>query len=34
MFYLGAPLALSERLSDAERGAGFTRFSAFQMTGI
>lgn len=34
MFYLGAPLALSERLTDAERGPGFTRFSAFQMTGI
>ena len=34
MFYLGAPLALSERLTDSERGPGFTRFSAFQMTGI
>ncbi|MCU5774592.1 MFS transporter [Erwiniaceae bacterium BAC15a-03b] len=34
MFYLAAPLALSERLTDAERGPGFTRFSAFQMTGI
>ncbi|WP_448130222.1 MFS transporter [Stenotrophomonas rhizophila] len=34
MFYLGAPLALSERLTDSARGAGFTRFSAFQMTGI
>lgn len=34
MFYLAAPLALSERLSDAERGTGFTLFSAFQMTGI
>ncbi|QGR09387.1 MFS transporter [Pantoea phytobeneficialis] len=34
MFYLGAPLALSERLNDAERGSGFTLFSAFQMTGI
>ena len=34
MFYLSAPLALSERLTDTERGPGFTRFSAFQMTGI
>lgn len=34
MFYLGAPLAMSERLDDSERGPGFTRFSAFQMTGI
>ncbi|MEG3131822.1 MFS transporter [Pantoea cypripedii] len=34
MFYLAAPLALSERLTDAERGSGFTLFSAFQMTGI
>jgi len=34
MFYLGAPLAFSERLTDTDRGPGFTRFSAFQMTGI
>lgn len=34
MFYLAAPLALSERLTDRERGPGFIRFSAFQMTGI
>lgn len=34
MFYLSAPLALSERLTDDERGAAFTRFSAFQMSGI
>ncbi|RLK55991.1 MFS transporter [Stenotrophomonas rhizophila] len=34
MFYLGAPLALSERLTDSARGTAFTRFSAFQMTGI
>ena len=34
MFYLGAPLALSERLADTERGPAFTRFSAFQMIGI
>lgn len=34
MFYLGVPLALSERLDDQQRGPGFTRFSAFQMTGI
>ncbi|GGE03164.1 MFS transporter [Aureimonas endophytica] len=34
MFYIGAPMALSERVSDAERGAWFTRFGAFQMAGI
>ncbi|MNO45196.1 Major Facilitator Superfamily protein [compost metagenome] len=34
MFYLGAPLALSERVTDRERTSNFTRFSAFQMTGI
>ncbi len=34
MFYIGGPMALSERLTDTERGPGFTRFSAFQMTGI
>ena len=34
MFYIGAPMALSERISDAERGHWFTRFSAFQMIGI
>jgi MFS family permease len=34
MFYIGGPMALSERISDAERGQWFTRFSAFQMTGI
>jgi MFS family permease len=34
MFYLAAPLSLSERLSDEERGSGFMLFSAFQMTGI
>jgi len=34
MFYLAAPMALSQRLTDAQRGAGFIRFSAFQMTGI
>jgi MFS family permease len=34
MFYIGGPMALSERITDAERGPWFTRFSAFQMTGI
>jgi MFS family permease len=34
MFYLAAPMALSQRLTDAQRGTGFIRFSAFQMTGI
>lgn len=34
MFYMRGPMALSERLTDTERGPGFTRFSAFQMTGI
>lgn len=34
MFYIGAPMALSERVSDADRGHWFTRFSAFQMVGI
>jgi MFS family permease len=34
MFYIGGPMALSERVTDAERGQWFTRFSAFQMAGI
>ncbi|WP_028696922.1 MFS transporter [Pseudomonas cremoricolorata] len=34
MFYLGAPMALSERIDDHQRGPVFTRFSAFQMSGI
>ncbi|CAM3762012.1 MFS transporter [Rouxiella silvae] len=34
MFYISAPMALSERITDAERGNWFTRFSAFQMAGI
>lgn len=34
MFYIGAPMALSERVSDADRGFWFTRFGAFQMAGI
>ncbi|MCP2231366.1 MULTISPECIES: MFS transporter [Erwinia] len=34
MFYIGGPMALSERITDAERGHWFTRFSAFQMAGI
>ncbi|HEY4143949.1 MFS transporter [Pinirhizobacter sp.] len=34
MFYIGGPMALSERITDAQRGPWFTRFSAFQMTGI
>jgi MFS family permease len=34
MFYIGGPMALSERITDANRGHWFTRFSAFQMAGI
>ncbi|WP_338883419.1 MFS transporter [Xenorhabdus sp. TH1] len=34
MFYISGPMALSERISDADRGYWFTRFSAFQMAGI
>lgn len=34
MFYIGGPMSLSERITDAERGQWFTRFSAFQMAGI
>jgi MFS family permease len=34
MFYIAGPMALSERITDAERGQWFTRFSAFQMAGI
>jgi MFS family permease len=34
MFYLAAPMALSERVSDLDRGFWFTRFGAFQMAGI
>lgn len=34
MFYTGAPMALSERVTDADRGFWFTRFGAFQMAGI
>lgn len=34
MFYIGAPLALSERVTDADRAYWFTRFGAFQMAGI
>ncbi|CDL82097.1 MFS transporter [Xenorhabdus szentirmaii] len=34
MFYISGPMALSERISDADRGHWFTRFSAFQMAGI
>ena len=34
MFYLAAPLAVSERVTDADRGFWFTRFGAFQMAGI
>ena len=33
-FYLAAPLALSARVSDQDRGFWFTRFGAFQMGGI
>lgn len=34
MFYIGGPMALSERVNDHERGSWFVRFSAFQMAGI
>lgn len=34
MFYIGAPMALSERVTDADRTYWFTRFGAFQMAGI
>ncbi|MDC9593755.1 MFS transporter [Xenorhabdus sp. IM139775] len=34
MFYISGPMALSERVTDADRGHWFTRFSAFQMAGI
>ncbi|WP_246792554.1 MFS transporter [Burkholderia perseverans] len=34
MFYLGAPLALSERIADHERARWFSHFGAFQMAGI
>ncbi|SFB70354.1 Predicted arabinose efflux permease, MFS family [Bosea sp. CRIB-10] len=34
MFYLAAPIAVSERVSDLDRGFWFTRFGAFQMAGI
>ncbi|MCV9935259.1 MFS transporter [Boseaceae bacterium BT-24-1] len=34
MFYLAAPMAVSERVSDLDRGFWFTRFGAFQMAGI
>lgn len=34
MFYLAAPMAVSERVSDADRGFWFTRFGVFQMAGI
>jgi MFS family permease len=34
MFYLAAPVAVSERVTDADRGFWFTRFGAFQMAGI
>jgi MFS family permease len=33
-FYLAAPMAVSERVTDADRGLWFTRFGAFQMAGI
>lgn len=33
-FFLAAPMALSERISDAERSIWFTKFGAFQMAGI
>lgn len=33
-FYLAAPMAVSERVTDADRGFWFTRFGAFQMAGI
>jgi MFS family permease len=34
MFYLAAPMAVSERITDADRGFWFTRLGAFQMAGI
>ncbi|MGJ4858061.1 MFS transporter [Labrys sp. La1] len=34
MFYISAPMALSERITDADRAFWFTRFGAFQMVGI
>ena len=34
IFYLAAPMALSMRVADQERGFWFTRFGAFQMGGI
>lgn len=34
VFYISGPMALSERISDAQRGSWFTCFSAFQMAGI
>jgi MFS family permease len=34
MFYVGAPMSLSERVTDRDRGFWFTRFGAFQMAGI
>ncbi|WP_387690698.1 MFS transporter [Photorhabdus sp. RM71S] len=34
MFYISGPMALSERVTDVDRGHWFTRFSAFQMAGI
>lgn len=34
IFYLAGPTALSERVSDQDRGFWFTRFGAFQMAGI
>lgn len=34
MFYIGAPMALSERVTDGDRAFWFTRFGAFQMAGI
>ena len=33
-FYLAAPIAVSERVTDEDRGFWFTRFGAFQMAGI
>jgi MFS family permease len=34
MFYLAAPITVSERVTDADRGFWFTRLGAFQMAGI
>jgi len=34
IFYLSGPMALSERVTDQDRGFWFTRFGAFQMAGI